>query len=230
MKVKISYQTLLLPPPFAFGHTLDLVFENDELHIVYELEYLNRDTINKEEIESEGYSLDDDFKWEGTLGKVWSDEFLPLLENIELQPNNNNENIWMHFKISEGDLEKSGLVKDVELWDFKTQELIQAIYEKAKIELPLEMTFVQKSGESSTKYIVKGAFENRESSVNGKQVSWKEMQDVAETIFSMEFDDEPVKKPNSDGLWIDLSGEGDLCQVKGNRALNNKILGLLTQS
>lgn len=229
MKVKISYQTLLLPPPFAFGHTLDMDFQNDELKVAYELEYLNRDTIDQEEIESEGYSMDDNFTWEGTLGEIWCDELLPMLENIDLEPNNSNENIWMHFKINEGGEEKSGLVKDVELWDFKTQELIQAIYEKAKIELPLNMKLILKEGTATTKYVVIGAFEHRKSTVNDKPVAWKEMQEVVETVFSMEFEEEPVKKPKSDGLWVDLSGEGDYCQIKGNRAINNKILDVLTK-
>lgn len=229
MKVKISYQTLLLPPPFAFGHTLDLSLEKDELQVAYELEYLNRDTIGKEEIESEGYSEDDNFEWKGSLGKVWRDEFEVLLKDIELEPNNSNENIWMHFKISENGDEKSGLVKDVDFWDFKTQELIQAIYEKAQIELPLSMKFIVKEGSSSERYEIKGQFEHRKSTVNDREIPWKAMQEVAETIFSMEFEQEPVKKPKADGIWVDLSGEGDFCQVMANKKLSDKILSVLTK-
>jgi hypothetical protein len=227
VKIKVSYETLLLPPPFAFGHTLDMHIENDKMTVAYELEYLSRDTIDQEEIESEGYSMDDNFKWEGTLDKVWSDEFKALLKDIELEPNNSNENIWMHFKIEENGTEKSGLAKDVDFWDFKTQELIQAIYEKSGQELPLNVVLIHKEGEKSTKYEVKGQFEHRKSLINDKPIAWKEMQEFVEKIFSLEFETEPVKKPKKDGLWVDISNEGDFCQINGNKALMTKLFDTL---
>ena len=54
MNVKVSYQTLQLPPPFAFAYTLDLTFSEDQIDISYALEFMNREDITLEEIEEEG--------------------------------------------------------------------------------------------------------------------------------------------------------------------------------
>ena len=93
MNVKISYQTLQLPPPFAFAYTLDLIFQEDRLDISYELEFMNRDQISLEEIEEEGYSEDDDFNWKGSLGKVWVDNLQNDLSQIELEDESEEFNV-----------------------------------------------------------------------------------------------------------------------------------------
>lgn len=206
MKIKISYQTLLLPPPFAFGYTLDLVINEESLNVLFELEFLNRDTISEDEILEEGYSLDDDFSWSGELGKAWCDE-LDSLKAIELEPNSSDENIWMHFTIGEGNEIKSGMTKDTSLWDFKIQELIQAIYEKSKRELPLDVKLKHRSGDQILDLNVKGSFETLTAKVNGKNVQWRKMQEAMSHVFSADITQEGSKKPKEDGLWIDMNGD-----------------------
>lgn len=200
MKVKISYQTLLLPPPFSFGYTLDLQIKESEMSVKFQLEYLNRDTITVEEILNEGYSENDDFEWEGVLSEVWSHE-MQSLKTIPLTETSNHESIWMHFQIEDKE-KKSGLAKNIELWDFRIQELIQAIYEKAQIELPLNVKLIHHSNGQNHDFEIQGQFEKLEAKINGEIISWRKMQEAMSSIFTADINQDGVKKPLENGLWI----------------------------
>lgn len=224
MNIKISYQTLLLPPPFAFGYTLDLKLSEKEVQVNFEMEYLNRDTISEEEILEEGFSNDDDFTWKGTLGKAWVSR-MNELNSIELEDTSSHEHIWMHFRIKNGDIEKSGLAMDVDNWDFKIQELIQAIYEKAKRELPLNVKLIHKSDSGSEEYLVKGQFETLQSTINNKSITWSKMQELMEQVFSQDYEPEPSEKLTKKGLWVDMDGTGEYYFIEKSK----NILAILKE-
>lgn len=207
MNVKISYQTLQLPPPHAFAYTLDLAFGENEVAITYELEFLNRDDITKEEIEEEGFSEDDDYKWNGTLGAEWAAMLKESLEAIELEDESEDFNIYLHVEINDGDERRDGMVVLAEEWDYKLQELIQAIYEKAGIEKPLALLCMAIEGNQRSFYEVKGSFEKRTAWVNKTEISWEALHDLMADIYTIDFDQEAVKKPEKDGLWIDPDGD-----------------------
>lgn len=229
MKVKISYQTLILPPPFAFGYTLDLDIGQDKVKVKYALEYLNRETITKEEIEEEGFTDADDFNWEGTLGKAWSEE-MKSLKDIELIETSNDENIWMHFKIEIDGTERSGLTSDAELWDFRIQELIQAIYEKEKMELPLMVKLMHLKGGKLVNYVVEGAFESLTARINHRSVSWRSMQEAMSVVFSAELEPDGTKKPIKDGIWIFLDEEKAFFRLSINSKSEAAIIRSLDQA
>ncbi|RED93883.1 hypothetical protein [Marinoscillum furvescens] len=207
MNVKISYQTLQLPPPHAFAYTLDLSFVNDEVQIAYELEFLNRDDISREEIEAEGFSENDDYKWEGTLGNEWASLLHESLQNIELEDESEDFNIYLHVEMSENGETRDGMVVLAEEWDYKLQELIQAIYEKAGIEKPLKMLIQAIAGNQRAFYEVSGSFEKRAARINKTEISWEALHDLMADIYTIDFDQEPVKSPTKDGLWVDPDGE-----------------------
>lgn len=206
MIVKISYQTLQLPPPFAFAYTLDLDFADDEINIQYHLEFLNREEITQEEIEDEGFSMDDDFSWQGILGKVWAEDLKEDIEHIELEEESEDFNIYLHAEIHNEGKERSGLAVLAEDWDYRLQELIQAIYEKAGIEAPLHLSVINIDSGTTSKYEVEGSFEHQKSAVNGQPLDWDVLHDVMSDIYTIDFDQEPVKNPKEDGLWINPDG------------------------
>ncbi len=132
MKVKISYQTIQLPPPHAFAYTLELVFKPKKLEIKYNLEFLNREEVTAEELEEEGYSDNDDFSWSGELGEAWVNDLQQDLMDAELEDESDDFNIYLHIEISDGEENVSGLALLAEDWDYRLQELIQAIYANGK--------------------------------------------------------------------------------------------------
>ncbi|MFY0600631.1 MAG: hypothetical protein JXR03_13245 [Cyclobacteriaceae bacterium] len=229
MKIKISYQTLILPPPFAFGYTLEFEIKETEMDVSFELEYLNRDTISEEEILTEGFTTNDDFKWSGSLGKAWCDE-MANIKDIELSDVANHENVWMHFSIKSDKEEKSGLVQDVELWDFRIQELIQAIYEKAKYEFPLKVKLIDCLEGRNETYIISGQFETLSARINKNELSWREMQEMMSLVFSSEIIESAEKKPNEKGLWIDAESDGNFYKLDLKEADLKTIRSVLRPS
>lgn len=222
MQVNISYQTLHLPPPFAFAYTLRLEFKSNELLVDFQLEYLNRETLSEDEILDEGYSLEDKFGWTGTLGPEWVKELKTDIANAQLQKETEEHPIWIHFEIAN---EKSGLVINPDDWEYRLQELIQAIYEKAGHEKPLQMKFIDREKGKSTFYELTGSFATRSCTINQKSIPWQEMQTLMSEVFSMEFEEEWTSKPDEDGLWINpdgISGYQAVEQMAGKRAQSTK--------
>lgn len=208
MIVNISYQTLLLPPPFAFAYTLKMDFQETEIRIKYDLEFLNRDEITLDEIEAEGYSKNDDYSWQGTLGKEWIDDLKNDLSQIELEEESDDINIYLYAEIKFDDGESdSGQVLLAEDWDYRLQELIQAIYEKDGIEEKLKMTCINIEQGKSEPFELTGSFEHRTASINNRPVEWDLFHELVADIYTMEFEDEAVNKPSEDGLWIDPDGK-----------------------
>lgn len=229
MNVKISYQTLQLPPPLAFAYTLDLDFKSNELIIKYALEFLNREDITLEEIEEEGFSENDDFSWEGTLGKEWVDNLKDDLEQIDLEEVSEDFNIYLHVEI---DNDYSGLAVLAEDWDYRLQELIQAIYEKAGVEDKLKMKILNLEGNTKEYFELEGSFVDRSGKINNKVMDWDELHQLMSDIYTIDFDGESTDKPSANGLWIDPDGQSGFQQFEpqaGPKATNIKkrILGHL---
>jgi len=237
MIVNISYQTLVQPPPFAFAYTLELNFEASQVKIKYDLEFLNRDEISPEEIEEEGFSENDDFSWEGSLGKEWVDDLMNDLADVDLEEEEGDDyNIYLHMEIKydDGHVE-SGTVVLADDWDYRLQEVIQAIYEKAGIEDKLKMTCLDINDGKQDKYILTGSFEHRSAAINDKPIAWDKLHEIIADIYTIEFDQEPVQTPKEEGLWIDPDGmSGFQCfdeqaRPKGNQ-IKERILKELTQA
>ena len=221
MQVTISYQTLHLPPPYAFAYTLRLDFLPEALQIDFQLEYLNRSALTEEEILDEGYSLDDSFQWNGTLDLVWSRELKPAISETDLQEETEEDiNIWIHFDVAN---EKKGLVTNPDEWEYRLQEVIQAIYEKAGHEKPLQMKFVDRQSGKRTFYELTGSFASRQCIINKKSISWQQMQSLMSEVFSMDFEGEWSKNPEDDGLWIDPDG------LSGYQAVHHQMSGKKAQ-
>lgn len=203
MQVNISYQTLHLPPPYALAYTLKLDFRQTSLLVDFQLEYLNREELTDEEILDEGYSLDSTFEWSGELDGVWVKELKAPLLNAKLKSETEEANVWIHIEIEGG---KSGLVLDPDEWEYRLQEIIQAIYEKAGYEKPLHMKFIEQSKGKNTFYELTGSFATRTCQINGKELSWDRMQLLMSDVFSMDFEGEWTEKPTKEGLWINPDG------------------------
>lgn len=225
MKVIVSYQTLQLPPPYSFAYTLDINIDNDQVLINLDQEYLNRDTLSEEEILNEGFTLDDNFSWKGTLGKVWADYLGKLFEDVTLQDVSSDEGLYIHMAIGNG---KPGMVLDTDFWDYELQEVVQAIYEAAKREsmMHLDFAFIDDGGQREI--TLDASFENRKARVDGDQsLSWDDLRKIMSLVYNEEYEENSSKKPASDGIWVDFDGQGDFYKVS-SKSVQSELVDLLS--
>ena len=138
MFLEIFSQTLPeVPPPYAHAYKISLSKSNPkdnknitELKINFEIDYIFREGLSKEEILAEGFSEDDDYRWEGVLPAIWHTEIEDFLEKTTYQTEILND---LYLKINE----TKKTPENLEEWQYFVQELVQAIYEKAAHSLPL---------------------------------------------------------------------------------------------
>ncbi len=224
MKVIVSYQTLQLPPPYSFAYTLDLNIDNDQALINFEQEYLNRDTLSEEEILNEGFTLDDNFSWQGTLGKVWADHLGKLFEDVKLQEVSDDDRLYIHMAIGNG---KPGMVIDTDFWDYELQEAVQAIYEASGRELKMHLNFIFVKDGTKRPIALEASFENRKARIDQDQpILWDDLRKVMSLVYNEEFEEHATKKPAEDGLWVDFEGAGYYFQVL-NKSVSEELTDLL---
>ena len=185
MKVQFSYQTLLLPPPFAFAYTLAINLDKQQPYIELDFEYLNREEISEEEIISEGYSLETQFSWQGALDPHWKTHIEKQLEGLKLEEHNGDENTHLYARKEANKTSEEGYVADVEHWDYQLQELQQAIYEAAKIEAPLKMKIIEDNHE----YLVEASFLSRAFTINGQKLAWEGLSGFLEKVYETPFEE-----------------------------------------
>ncbi|WP_341227357.1 hypothetical protein [uncultured Arcticibacterium sp.] len=209
----IQFQTSdLVPPPYAYAVEIHLEKkENGEQHLDFELSYLDRDGLSKEEIYDEGFSEDDDLKWSGDLNEDWSEYIesiksdLHLIKKSELR---SGDNFWQitHNK-------RTGYPDETEHLSIFIQELQQAAFEAAEREAPLLIRVLRISNEERKDYSFEASFKERTYSetLNGQKKShpWDELNIFLKDVFSGDFRPEQASKkaPRKSGLFLSIGDE-----------------------
>lgn len=135
-KLVISYRTAQdLPAPHAFQAEISLIPTPEGLQVDFSREYIERDLLEKQEIEAEGFSHDDDFSWSGHLPQIWLDELSQLLAQTHLLP---LEPKQLHL-VWESDQKIAGRPENEMEWLFFAEQMIQACLEAGGKELPMEL-------------------------------------------------------------------------------------------
>ena len=136
-EITIYYQTDIdVPPPHSFSVKAELKpFGANELGIYLEQIFTEREEIPKEEIEAEGFSMDDDLIWEGNLSKNWLQELNKMIIATTDFPEENESRI----KISETSGEMPKSPANPEVWISFTEQLVQACLEESGKEQPMEL-------------------------------------------------------------------------------------------
>lgn len=135
-KLTISYRTSPdLPAPHSYQAEIELVPTEVGLQAVFHRDYLERDLLEKQDIEAEGFSDDDDFGWSGDLPKIWKSELLDLVGRTELLA---REPRQLHL-MWEADEKFAGSPEPESDWIILTEQLIQACLEAGGKEYPMEL-------------------------------------------------------------------------------------------
>jgi hypothetical protein len=209
---KATYEDDTLPPPYKNSYTIEARLLPDGLEVIYDLKYLERDTIDEQEIFTEGFTLDDDFKWKGKLKLTWQTLIEDLLNKTSWKGAENNS--VLSVEIKEG---ISSTPDNLDEWLYFLQELTQAIFEEAGREAPLEVSFlkIEKDVKFENSLII--SFANRTFQsiqvLNGKvskqNKSWKESRKIMERIYAADYlgDKAIPEVPIKPGKYINI-GEG----------------------
>lgn len=204
--LNISFLTLQIPPPFAHGYTMTIYKNGETWEVKFQLEYLQRDSLEEEEILEEGFTGDDDFSWTGKLPEVWVQELDRLLqrtkyasERLEGAPNH----LFLEY-VNNG---KSGFPENFQEWEYLLEELIQAIYELAERELPFMLHLMNIKQGVDLKLQAK--FANRSFMLKGGKhpFPWDQLKVVLGQIENLDINEVPKAKPGTKGYWLTFDGE-----------------------
>jgi hypothetical protein len=199
-----------IPPPFSYRYKFVLKPTPQALLADISLDYTDRDEVQADEIEAEGFTDNDDFSWKGSLELVWQKEIEKLLLNSKIT--NTKVGDETDLLVLEYDGEK-GVPSSLQKWHFLAQELIQATYETAKKERPFELAILKKDQTQTTEAKLTASFVNRTIVIDGltneKKIDWKELTSMMETIFAPDYlsTEASLSRPNKTGLFVSVGDD-----------------------
>jgi len=224
--LKIQYNTGQIPPPFCYTYSLEVSFlEKENFEANFKIEYYDREEITEEEIYEEGFSLDDDFSWDGALPAVWGNEIIKKLKstNWKKKPSSNYDGSEFVIKLLKQNQSEVLQPAKTYIWEIFIQEIIQAIFELDKREAPLQISFISKNAKGSSKQVdFEYSFARRHITIKTqknlqKSMDWEEGQKQLKYIFGIDFlpengiDKMPGKIGHylspGDGLWYELKSK-----------------------
>lgn len=223
--LEIDFQTLLLPPPFSHTYRITAALAGDELGIHFEIHYTEREQLSKEEILEEGFTPEDDYRWEGTLPKAWTFAMLEQLRKsnklFEVPKSHAQQLLSLNIRYENGE-QLSGIPNNQETWEYFAQEMIQAIYEISKKEMPLEILYQEINDQAKLQISIQPSFSQRKVRIHSQQQGklykqeheWARLKPLLETVYLPDYQaelasTEEPRKPGSyispgDGLWYEL--------------------------
>ncbi|MFT4031880.1 MAG: hypothetical protein QM669_05640 [Siphonobacter sp.] len=242
--IEITYQTAeMIPPPYAHRYTLKgTINRADELHITFTIQYIDRQDLTDEEIQAEGFTGTDDFEWQGTLLPVWSSEIRDLVSKTDFyksaRPTSDSENqFWLTLDYRNDEEPLVGKPKNRDAWEYLSQELIQAIYETARLESPLKLIYLKKTPRDKTIQLEMNVFFAKRTvrtrmqvgdTEKTKELGWESLNPILRLIYAGEFLAEKAveKEPQHQGRFLNL-GDGlwyEFGKALVNPSGNNRFL------
>lgn len=214
-----------VPAPYSHQYKLEANIIGNKLQLEYAIVYSDRDTIDLEEIENEGFTTNDDFSEKAEVGEVWQQALLDLIgktnvaEKVKDSPENEFDAPQLSWEQLDGQIVKVTPHKNAADWQYFVQELIQATLEAANREKPLAIRFrkVNKDKSFSQAELLVQFAERKvtvtsfkhESAPSLHQFSWEELRKFLQQLYAPEYYPEKAleDEPTLVGSYID-SGEG----------------------
>lgn len=217
----LEYDSGIAPPPYSHVYRLALGWEKESLDVRLDLHYTDREELSEQEIIDEGFTTNDDYSYKGSLDAVW---VKPVQELF-------NKTRWTNKDIEDGGIILSPLEKgknegvripsNQEEWQLMAQDLIQAIYEIDKKELPLSVNYRLVENDHTTDCNLTVHFSKREvvfaKEGQSRIINWEYAIELMKMVFTPDYHyelakDEPGRKRGAyidcgDGFWHEL-GKG----------------------
>lgn len=218
--LQIRYQTAaIMPGPFAHFYTLSLTpTASTYLQTEISIDYPDREELDEEDIVGEGFTLDDNFTWQGILPETWLDAVTPLTGNAKLKPLDEdslgeNDDFFEVTLVTADGQTNQGTPAVRDAWQYLAQELIQATYEAAGREHPFELIYVDNTQVSTGELRLTASFAARTLTVttDGKvrPLPWNELQRIMSRVYSAEYnpDEALLNRPKQDGRFLNMGTE-----------------------
>jgi hypothetical protein len=212
--IEIAFDSGLSPPPYSHYYKLKIGIQRDFLDVALDLVYTDRDEVTEEEIKDEGFTLHDDFHFNGEVPSVWKKPLMELYSKTRWSNKKLDDEggIGIFTKDSHGQ-EVYTVPLNQEEWQFFAQDVIQAIYEITKKEAPLKIGYlIQEEGQVlDLSLTVLFSVRKVEVRVNGKakEADWDNTKELLSFVFLPDYDYDRAKqtKPQHKGHFIDC-GDG----------------------
>ncbi len=214
----LEYDSGIIPPPYSHVFRISLDLESDTLPIELDLHYTDREELSEEEIFEEGFTLEDDYSFKGKIDPVWRDVVSKFYDSAKWSGKSLQEGGITVTSIESGKYGKTKVPLDQEAWLILAQNLIQAIYETNKKELPLTIKYRSVKNDSIKNCSLTVQFSNREiifkTDDETKNLNWDFAIQLVKTVYVPDYHydlakEEPGTKPGKyisvgDGLWYEL--------------------------
>ena len=221
MTVDIHYQTLSLPPPYAYAYHLQIALPVSQsgttmaasIGVDLDWQYTEREELSEEEIWEEGFTLNDDFQWQGGLPLAWEAPLRTLLQqtqwlSAEAAP---ERDIFVTFTITDGK-QTGGTPHNLADWDYLLQEVVQGIYEVSGKELPWRVGYLDVSPSSRTEAFMEAHFAHRRFTATirddyqsqTKELPWSALRPLLSTVYVPDYhaDRAQPELPKHTGQYI----------------------------
>ena len=231
-QIDVHYQTLTLPPPYSYAYDLRITLVNQAINVDLVWYYTDRDELTEEEVLDEGFTTDDDFRWQGTLPQVWVAVLDRLLDTTQLTPEETStarDNLLTVTVTDAKGATLTGTPDNFQRWEYRLQELVQAVYEASRREHPLRIRYLDyRQTGSLTKVTLEGSFMYRRFTVTLEQdaktatqeAPWQQLSSLLEVLYLPDYDSEQsiIAQPRKPGQYVD-PGDGRWYQL--GRAVTN---------
>jgi hypothetical protein len=219
----IRYQTApSVSAPFAHYSTYKLFIDSaSKIKVDFSINYIDRNELSEEEILDEGFTMDDNYAWKGTVPAIWIAEFQEMLQASHIIRKREEKEFedFVEIELEEDETRVTVYPVNKEKWAYFLQEFMQAIFETSGRENPFVFTYLEIDDAAETLIDLKASFAEKSFVYNTnkgteQQLGWKELERVMDTIYKASFLDEfavekrPTKKGKyltaGDGLWYQL--------------------------
>lgn len=217
----LEYDSGIVPPPYSHVFRLALDWGKDNLVVNLDLHYTEREELSEQEILDEGFTLNDDYSYHGKLNSVWIHPMQDLFATTRWTNKDIDEGGITVTPIEKGKDEGVKIPANQEEWQLMAQDLIQAIYETVKKELPLTVNYRLVENDLTTDCSLTVHFSNREvifeKAGKSRTIHWEYAIQLMKVVFTPDYHyelakEEPGKKRGAyidcgDGFWHEL-GKG----------------------
>ncbi|WP_439489926.1 hypothetical protein [Algoriphagus sp.] len=209
----IEFDSGVVPPPYSHVYRLSLNWSTSDLVAELDLHYTDREDLSEEEILDEGFTLNDDYTFKGTLDRVWKKVVSKHYEASKWSGKVIAEGVVTIAALENGKPQQAKAPAEQEGWQLLAQDVIQAIYETAKKEAPLTVNYRQVSGEEKNDCSITMNFSTREAEFVAKNqsriINWEYAVQLMKLVFSPDYNYEIAKEavPSKEGSYIEC-GDG----------------------